>query len=258
MNLRSIVLIARSVLLESVRRKDLWVLAIIGGLFLLSARTIGLLGSKGIEVFLKDLAVTVVGLFSTVLSILTTVRLVPEEIKQRTLYPMLCRPLSRLDFLLGKWLGAWLVSIVGLLALSACSAIALLSFGVTLEPVIFQYLFLKAIGLGLLCAVSLSASIYMTPQAAATVALLFAFGGNMISRAMTMMYANSSAAGKGLMQALNFALPQYSLFDTGSRVANLHWPPVGITVVLTLIAYGFVYSTIFLALGQRKFGRQAL
>lgn len=251
-------LLAKAVVVESVRRKDLWVLAIVGSLFILSAQTIGLLGAKGIEVFLKDLTVTVLGLFSTVIAVLTSVRLIPEELKQKTLYPLLSRPITRLDFVLGKWLGAVLVSWIGFLALCACAALALASFGVHFEPIVYQYILLKMFGLALLCAITLTFSLYMTPQAAATFAFILAFGGSMISRTMTLVFPTASPAGKIGLQASNLILPQYSLFDIGSRVANLDWPPVGPWVVGFLAAYCFVYSGLFLYGAWFKFSRRAL
>ena len=87
--------LARSVLLESLRRKDLWVVAILGFVIIIAASTLGFFGFDGLEIFAKDLAVTVLGLFSTIITVLTACRLIPDEIKNRTLYPLLARPITR-------------------------------------------------------------------------------------------------------------------------------------------------------------------
>lgn len=258
MKFRSIWLLAKAVVVESVRRKDLWVVAILGALFIASSRAIGLLGAGGVEVFLRDLSVSVLGLFSAVLTVLTSVRLIPEELKQKTLYPLLSRPVTRLDFILGKWVGAVLVSWIGFLILTAFTALSLLAFGVHFEPIVLQYVFLKLIGLSMLCAITLTLSLFLTPQAAATLSFLIAFGAGMISRSLALGFPQMGAGGKLFAQALNVAIPQYSLFDIGSRVAYLHWPPVEAWVVGFLIAYAAVYSAIFLFAGHSKFERQTL
>jgi hypothetical protein len=122
--------LARSVLLESLRRKDLWVVAILGFLIILCAGTLGFFGFDGLEVFAKDLAVTVLGLFSTIIAILTSCRLIPEEIKNRTLYPLLARPITRFDLLIGKLIGAVIVTWISFLLLCGLTAIALTVFHV--------------------------------------------------------------------------------------------------------------------------------
>lgn len=42
--------LSRGVLLESVRRKDLWVVAILGGLIICAAGTLGFFGLQGLQV----------------------------------------------------------------------------------------------------------------------------------------------------------------------------------------------------------------
>ena len=153
--------LARGVLLESLRRKDLWVVAILGLLILMGSSALGFFGVHGLQVFVKDLAVTVLGSFSTIVAVVTATRLMPEEIKQRTLYPLLSRPISRLDLIIGKLLGAVLVSWLAFLILASLTTIALYGFGVTYEWVMIQYLIAKMMGLALVCALGLTLSIYM-------------------------------------------------------------------------------------------------
>ena len=109
--------LAKGVVLESLRRKDLWVVGILGGLIVCAAGAMGVFGLDGLEAFAKDLAVSVLSLFSTVVAVLISSRVMGEELRQRTLYPLLARPVSRLDLLLGKWLGTVLVSWIAFLVL---------------------------------------------------------------------------------------------------------------------------------------------
>src|SRR5690349_3337416 len=48
--------LARGVVLESVRRKDLWVVAILGFLILIASGALGFFGVEGLQSFAKDLA----------------------------------------------------------------------------------------------------------------------------------------------------------------------------------------------------------
>ncbi len=250
--------LARGVLLESIRRKDLWVVAILGFLIVCAAGALGFFGISGLETFAKDLSVSVLGMFSTIVAVMTASRMVPEEIKNRTLYPLLARPISRLDFLIGKLLGSVLATWIAFLLLSALTGVALMTFHVAFEPIMLQYLLLKMLGLVVICAVTLAMSTYMTPAAAATLSFVIAFGSSMIIRAFTIAYETSSPAIQWVFKLLNAALPQYGLFDIGSRAANTNWTPVPIWVVGSLAGYAVLYSTAMVLISWTKFRKQAL
>lgn len=249
--------LARGVALEAIRRKDLWVVAILGFLAISTAGALGFFGFQGLQVFAKDLGLNVLGAFSTIVTVITATRLAPDEIKNRTLYPLLARPISRVDFLIGKWIGATLVSWTAFALLGLTVAVALAIFGVQFEWILLQYAFCKALGLAVLAAVSITLSLYMTQSAATTLSLIVAFASGMVVRALTM--AASTAPGlKPVFAFVNALTPQYGLFDLSGRAANLHWAPVPFWVVGTLIVYAALYCAAMTSLSWLKFRRQAL
>lgn len=255
---RAVWALAKGVVLESIRRKDLWVVAILGMLIVAAAGALGFFGLAGLEAFAKDLAVTVLGLFSSVVAVLVSSRLLPEEIRQRTLYPLLARPITRLDLLLGKLAGAILVTWIGFALLVALTVGVLTVFGVTFGATFAQYVVVKMIGLAVLCAVSLALSTWMTPQGAATLSLVLAFGTGVVSRGLVMAYESAGPFLQPVFKLVNAALPQYSMFDLGSRVANDGWGPVPLWVVGALMGYAIVYSAAATSVAWARFARQAL
>lgn len=258
MRIRSWKALARGVVLESVRRKDLWVVAILGFIIMLSAGALGFFGFEGLESFAKDLATTVVGLFSTILAVLTACRLVPDEIRNRTLYPLIARPISRFDLLVGKFLGSVIVTSIAFLILCGLTALSLAMFHVHFEAIFAQYVIAKMLGLCVVCALSLCLSLFMTPNAAATMSFILAFGSTMIIRALTMAYESASPAMQPLFKVLNGILPQFGLFDLGSRAANSNWGPVPLWVLGFLLLYSVIYCGCMLTLAWTKFRRQAI
>jgi ABC-type transport system involved in multi-copper enzyme maturation permease subunit len=250
--------LAQGVVLESLRRKDLWVVAILGFLIMMAAGALGFFGMQGLEVFVKDLGVSVLSMFGTIVAVLTASRMMPEEIKQRTLYPLLARPISRFDLLFGKLLGAVFVSWIAFLVLAALTGVALLSFHVAFEPIMLQYLLCKMMGLVVICSLSMAMSAYMTPAAAATMSFIFAFGSSMITRGMMMAYAGASPGAKPVIKIFTAIFPQFTLFDLGSRAANINWAPVPIWVLLFLLGYMAFYTSGFVSLAWLKFRKQAI
>jgi ABC-type transport system involved in multi-copper enzyme maturation permease subunit len=249
--------LARGVVLESIRRKDMWVLAILGVLIVLAAGALGLVGISGLEIFIKDLSVTVLGAFSTILAVLTSARVYPEEVKNRTLYPLLARPVTRADLLIGKFLGAVVVSWAGFLILAGLVSIVLLGFHIPLGVIAFQYCLVKCLGIAVICSVGLTLSTVMTPAAASTTTFILAFGSPMLSRAFVLT-AEGSPGLKPLCRVLEDLLPQVHLFDLGARLVYIDWSPVSAAVVAGLTAYALVYSSSllfggWLALRKRAF-----
>src|ERR1043166_4579028 len=68
---------------------------------------------------LKDIALGAMSLFTSLLAVLATARLLPQEIEDRTAYTVLAKPVSRFDYLAGKLIGVLLLLALSLIAMSA-------------------------------------------------------------------------------------------------------------------------------------------
>jgi ABC-type transport system involved in multi-copper enzyme maturation permease subunit len=230
--------------------------AILGFLILIGAGALGIFGVEGLGIFIKDLAAGVLSAASTIVAVMISSRIIPEEIRQRTLYPLLSRPVSRLDLLIGKLLGAIVVSWFSFLLLAALTGVALLSFHIPFELVMVEYLAVKLLGIAVVCALGLCLSTFMTPAAASTLALVLSFGSSMISRAL-FMAGSGQPSMQWLYKVVNGALPQVHLFDLGA-LATYGWPPLGSGTLMALFAYGVLYSAALLAVAWLKFRKQAI
>lgn len=249
--------LAHATLLESVRRKDIYVALILSVLMILAAATIGTFGVSGLELFLKDVALTVVNLLSLVLCILFAARQIPEEVSRRTVYPLLARPIGRGDLLFGKFLGAFIISSITLLLFAAIASGALYAYGLSLGAIFWQYLLLRVFALGLITALTMALSLVMTPSATVTIALLLTAGSATFSQALLLLYGDTSDGGKRMMEASLYVFPHLDLFDLKTKV-SYGWKPIGAGWIVLLGVYSALYSALFLALGGWRFRRQAL
>lgn len=68
---------------------------------------------------LKDIALGAMSLFTSLLAVLATARLLPQEIEDRTAYTVLAKPVSRFEYLAGKLFGVLLLLGLSLIAMSA-------------------------------------------------------------------------------------------------------------------------------------------
>jgi hypothetical protein len=98
----------------------------------------------------------------------------------------------------------------------------------------------------------------MTPQAAATLSFVLAFGSTVIVRGLIMAYSTQPPAVQWLYKLIAAILPQLGIFDMGGRAANLGWAPVSLAVILQLVLYMAAYTLAMVSLSWVKFRRQAI
>lgn len=243
-------------LLETVRRKDLYVVLILTILMVLGASAFRIFGVSGLEIFVKDVTFLAIGVLSTVLTVLIAARQLPDEVQRRTIYPLLTRPITRGQLLLGKWLTAFVTASVSFLILAGTAYVLLLLLGIPLKPIFGQYLLLKLMGIGWLCALVVALSVYLTPSANMTLSLILAFGSGLFGRLLLMAHWEHGVSALWL-NLLYGVLPHYDLFDMGQKVVY-DWSLVPWWVLSAMGLYALTSGGLYLLLGWLRFCKQVL
>jgi ABC-type transport system involved in multi-copper enzyme maturation permease subunit len=117
--------IAANTFREAVRDRVLYNLVFFALLLVATAPLLGQISIGVQRVLLINLSLTAISIFGTVISIFVGISLVSKEIERRTLYPVLARPVSRAEFIVGKYLGLAGTLAVNTLAMSAGFYVAL-------------------------------------------------------------------------------------------------------------------------------------
>src|SRR5881394_1304913 len=68
---------------------------------------------------LKDVSLGAISIFTSLLSIVATARLIPQDIEDRTVYTILAKPVPRFEYMLGKIAGVLLLLAISTLIMSA-------------------------------------------------------------------------------------------------------------------------------------------
>jgi ABC-2 type transport system permease protein len=68
---------------------------------------------------LKDVSLGAISIFTSLLAIVATARLLSQDIEDRTVYTILAKPVPRIEYLLGKLTGVLLLLAIGTLVMSA-------------------------------------------------------------------------------------------------------------------------------------------
>lgn len=133
-SLYRIITIGRNTLLESVRQRVLNVLLVFAVVLVGASVWFSQMATPGLDQaglfdaqikFVKDAGCGAIGIFGFFIALLSTAQLIPQELHNRTIYTILAKPVRRMEFLLGKFLGV-------VLLLALCVALMSLAFAATL------------------------------------------------------------------------------------------------------------------------------
>lgn len=255
--MRKALAIAHITVLESFRRKDPYVVLILGFFVTLGAGLFTRYGISGLEKFVKDVAFTAVNVFCSVICVVAAARQLPTEIQNRTLYPLLAKPVGRLTVYLGKYLGVGILSSAVVLFFAVELLILFWFLNITIQPIFFQAIYLRLLSMWFIAALVIFLSLIMTQAANVTVSLLSVLAMNIFANTLLTIHSELQSVPKRIAEFLYWVLPHLELFDLSKKVVH-EWPAVPLWVLAALTVYAFFYSGGFLVLGLWRFRRMSL
>lgn len=251
--------VAAVVMLEMYRRKDFYVL------FVLTALLTGVMGSvtffhdPKIVRYLKEICLALIWISGLFIAIATTARQLPAEGASRTIFPLLAKPISRGQLLLGKFLGCWFATCASLVAFY-------LFFGIVCGakeqhwPVgsYFQAWSLHCAMLGVVVGMTLLGSLTLSSVAANITLSLVVTGGILfLGRHLNKVAAQLGATSGAIVSGIYYAIPHLELFDVRDLIIH-DWPLIGWNIWGLAIAYALLYTALLLLGAGLVFRRKFL
>jgi len=257
--MKKISTIARIVVLEMIRRKDVYVMFFLTAVITLLLGSVNIFGEVGIARYLKEVCLTLVWLFSVIIAIVSTARQLPAERENRTIFPLLAKPVSRWQLLLGKFCGCWLACLLSL-ALFYSFFIFLSGTREGIWPLLsyLQAFWLHCLFCAVVVALSLLGSVVFSAVSAnvtitTTLVVFILLLGRHLHRIATRI---QDLRGR-LLEVIYFAIPHLEWFDIRDLIIH-NWPPLDLLTVVLDTAYAALFSAIFLVLAWLRFRRQPL
>ncbi len=236
---------------------------------------------------LKDIALGAMSIFTSLLAVIATARLLPQDVEDRTAYTVLAKPVSRFEYLTGKLLGVLLLLALSLTAMSALFLLVLMlreqsvlnetarqmraapaeqsaealrlvraaAFNVNLFAGI-AVIYLKGC---LLAALTLFISTFATSTIFTTIVMAFVyFIGHLQAIAREYWLQNHSAGWftTTFLALVALLFPDLQLFNLTDDVVAGNAIPL--TLLLKTIGLGLFYSSFYLALAWAVFFRKEL
>jgi Cu-processing system permease protein len=257
--MKKVLAIAGIVVKELYRRKDFYVLFIITVLLSLVMASVSFFNDDKIVRYLKELCLLLIWIASLVIAITTAARQIPAEREQRTLLPLLAKPVSRSQVLLGKFTGCWLACggtlvcfylFFGLLAMSREHAWPLLNY--------VQAMTLHWMLLGIVIAFVLFGSlVFAAPSSNTTISFVLVVSILVVGRHLNKVALQFSEPGRTITYTIYYLIPHLELFDVRDLIIH-NWPLIPWQYWAAALAYGGFFSALFIWLACWAFQRKPI
>jgi ABC-type transport system involved in multi-copper enzyme maturation permease subunit len=269
-------LIAGTTFLEAVRQK------FFNSLLLIS---IALVGSStffqqfdfgtGELKFITDFGFGALFFFGSILSITATTQLFFNEIENRTALTILAKPVYKLEFLAGKFLGAHLLMLCFTLVITlVLSGILYWREGVILERLggelaldgplirygdVFLFGFLQWMKFGILTAITLFVASFSNTNLYTIVVSFFVLIICQLQYIARDAYSGMEAGWERfLVMVLGLVFPNFQLFNIGDQLVFDVEQALPAATVLQITGYGLIYTVAFILLAQVNFRRREI
>lgn len=248
--------VAKLSILELFRKKDVYVAVVLSLVVAVPLAAVNAFGVEGAVRYVREVTLLLVWAFSVVVCVTTSARQIPGEIQRRTILPLLTKPVSRGEIIMGKILGSVLAS-WGAMALFYLGYVILsgLKSGIWIEPVLLQGMLLHACFALLLCSMTVFASLFLTPSATIACSLLVAFGSLLFGDKLPVLVDRTVGIAKYPLIFLEYVLPRFELFDMRLRIIH-SWEAISFPVILLLVVYALGYSAVFMFFASLLFNRK--
>ena len=265
--MRAIRWIAVHVFKESVRDRVLYNLVFFAVLLISSSYLLGQLTAGQDVKIIKDLGLAATAVFGLFIAIFIGIGLVSKEVERRSIYALLSKPISRPQFIVGKYAGLVLTLAVNVTVMTVAiyAVLAYMNWAATpemraswdtpgLDPRMLKAVFLIFVELMIVTAVALFFSTFSTPILSAALTFGVYIVGQFNADLKNFDRIVDSKPAIWLARGIYHLLPDLSAFDVKLEV--VHGVPVPAGYLAATAAYGGAYIVALLVAATLIFSRR--
>ena len=248
-------LVAGAVFKESVRDRVPYSMVVFAVLLMAASFLISQLTAGQDLKIIKDLGLASLSVFGLVIAVFIGIGLVSKEVERRSIFALLAKPVTREQFIVGKYLGLVLTLIVNLAVMTAAYYVVLFYFDQTSVPLeragwpapAMDPRLLIAIGLIVaellvVTAVALFFSTFSSPLLSALLTLACWVAGHFNADLRNFESVIDTPVIVYLARALYYLLPNLGPFDVKAEAVY------GMPIAWTHVAYTLLYAAVYVSL----------
>ena len=252
--MRNIFLIAGITYKEAVRNKLLNVLLLFAIIAIASTRFFTMFAPSEELKIIQDTSLGIIRFIGMLITVFITSGLLPREIDKRTITTILSKPVSRAQFLFGKFCGALYAIFTNMIIMSVILVIILYAKGKSFNPEIVKALVLMSMEFIVLCSITLCVSTVASEIFNIIFGILIFIVGHLTNYLQHLADRFESIFTKGLLWSLYTILPNFENFNIQSAIVL--GAKVSMQYMGKVISYGVLYSAIMLILGYLFFAER--
>ena len=252
--MRNIFLIAAITYKESLRNKLPHVLLLFAVIAIASTRFFTMFAPTEELKIIQDTSLGIIRFFGMLITVFITAGLVPREIERRTVTTILSKPVSRTQFLFGKFCGALYSVFVNVMIMSAILLLIIYLKGKTFNPEIIKALILISMEFVVLCSITLCVSTISSEIFSIIFGIQIYIIGHLTHYLQHMAGRLDSISMRTLLECLYTLLPNFENFNVQNAIVL--GTKVSLQYMGKVISYGIIYSVIMLTLSYLLFAER--
>ena len=253
--MRKIYSVALNTFRESIRERLLYLviiyaMALVVSVFILSPLSVGAAKGK----IVTDVGLAGISILGILTAIIVGSNLVHKEMDRKAILMVLTRPVSRTEYLIGKFAGVALSLLVLIGIMTAVLVVMMLLGGAELTPAVFFAVGLSLVEIGLIVAVMIFFSTFTTPLLTSFFTICIFVAGTLSGDLRLFAQKFGGRAMNYVMDVLYFTLPNLKVFNL--RHEAVHGLRYSASEILLPAAYGIVYTAAMLYFAWLVFRRR--
>jgi Cu-processing system permease protein len=251
--------LARVVLKELYRRKDFYVLFILTALVTLLMVLANLFDDNKITGYVKEVCLLLIWISALAMAVGTTARQIPAECENRTIFPLLAKPVTRAHVVVGKFLGCWLACGIALGCFYLFLGVVSGSYEHELRALDYLEAFwMHWMFLAMVIAMLLFGSVvFAAPSSNATICLVIVIAAFLIGGHLDQAAVGRPEPYRTVISLIYYVLPHLDWFDLRNLVIG-RTALVGFGDCALASLYATAYAAFFLFAAWLAFRRKAL
>lgn len=239
---------------EAIRNKLLYTLLGFGVVMIASGVVLSSLSYVEVDEILQDMGMGAIRLFGAGIAIFVGIGLIHNEVDRRTIFTILSKPVSRAEFLLGKWAGLTVTVWLQLALMGIAFALVSTISGAPLTTGHAIAIGLVGLELMVLVAIAVLFSAFTTPMLAAFFTVGLWLIGH-LSRDLNRLGEQSEAEGVGTFAGILYSvMPDLEVFNR--TLEAVHGLPIPLEEVGLAVVYAFGYAACTLVVATLVFSRR--
>ena len=265
--MRQAALVAGSVFKESVRDRVPYSLVVFAVVLMAASYLISQLTAGQDLKIIKDLGLASISVIGLLIAIFIGIGLVSKEVERRSIYSLLSKPLSRTNFILGKFAGLVLTLVVNVAAMTVAYYLMLAVMNgmadegtrrawpaPAMDPWLLVPIVLILAQLTMVTAVALLFSTFSSPLLSALLTLGVWTAGHFNADLRSIETVIDSPVAVYAARTLYYVLPNFAAFDVKAQV--VHGEGVSLVQAAVTLLYGAAYVSALLAASVVIFRRR--